>query len=422
MRDELLRTFRHEEFRDGWRLLVACVIGVAFGMSAMGLTYTLGAFVQPLSAEFDATRKQVLNVSIYATLAVIPASLVAGAFVDRFGARRLALASTIGFGVVFIALGVVTSSLQSLYLLYFLLPLLGIGTTPITYARAIARRFDRHRGFALGIALGGTGICALLVPPYLAWIIEQWGWRAGYVALGVLPLAVSLPIAWAWLHDSATPAASAAQPAPRATASAPALPGLYAREAFTSWRFWTMALAFLVVSGAATGLLTNVVPLLASRGYPPMTAASALSVFGVAVVLGRLAVGLLVDRYWAPFIGACFLVPAALSLATLVPTDVSWTWTLVALVIVGLATGAELDLCAYLTARYFGLRAYGRVYGALFVAFAAGAGAVGPVFGGLYDRFDSYAPVLLVAGGGYLACALLLLALGRYPEFASARG
>ena len=56
-----------------------------------------------------------------------------------------------------------------------------------------------------------------------------------------------------------------------------------------------MMLAFFIVSGAATGLLTNAVPLLTSRGHSPVAAAGALSLFGIAVVVGRLLVGWLVD-------------------------------------------------------------------------------------------------------------------------------
>ncbi len=413
--------FRDPEFRNGRGLLLASALGIAFGVSTLGLTYSLGAFVKPLSAALGVSRQQVLNVSLFVTMGVVPASLVAGSIVDRFGARRLTLLSWLGFAAVFIALGTLTTGLASLYALYLLMPILAIGTTPITYTRAITAQFERHRGFALGLALSGTGLCALLVPPYLAWIMERWGWRAGYVALAAPLLLLALPAAWLWLRDP-VPATGApgARGAPDDAAPAIAVRGVAFGEALRGFRFWVLVLAFFLVSAAATGLLTNAVPMLVDRGYTPMRAASALSVFGVAVVAGRLAVGLLVDRYWAPLVGALILLPAGLGLLTIMPDDTSWAWTLGALVLAGIATGAEFDLLAFLTARYFGLRAYGRIYGALFVAFAAGAGAVGPVFGGLYERYQSYGPVLAAAAAGYVSCAALLLTLGRYPAFEAA--
>jgi MFS family permease len=415
------------EFRGGRGLLLAAALGIAFGVSTLGLTYSLGAFVKPLSAAFGASRKDILNVSVFVTLGVVPASLVAGSIVDRFGARRLTLLSWLGFAAVFVALGTLTTGLASLYALYLLMPILAIGTTPITYTRAITAQFERRRGFALGIALSGTGLCALVVPPYLAWVMERWGWRAAYVALAVPLLALALPAAWAWLRD---PPASGAAPVPAIPAGAAAATrpvetaaiasGLEFSAALRGRRFWTLVLAFFLVSAAATGLLTNAVPMLVDRGYSSMRAASALSVFGIAVVLGRLAVGLLVDRFWAPLVGASILLPAGLGLLTLLPAETSWAWTLGVLVLTGIATGAEFDLLAFLAARYFGLRAYGRIYGALFVAFAGGAGAVGPVFGSLYERHQSYGAVLAAVAAGYIGCALLLLTLGRYPTFAPA--
>ena len=400
------------ELRTHWRVVVASALGVGYGLSAMGLTYTLGAFVTPLSQEFAWSRQAVLSVTVFTTLAVVPASLVGGWIVDRYGARHLTLWSQLGLGTAFILMGWRIHDLPSLYGLYFLMPLLAIGTSPITFAAVIASKFARQRGIALGLALAGTGLCALTVPPYLAWVIGRWGWRAGYVAIGLLPILIALPTAWAWLHDPVTTSAG--------VRSAPAtrLTGVAAASAYRSFRFWVMMLAFFAVSGAATGLLTNVVPLLTTRGLSPSTAAGALSLFGVAVIAGRMLFGWLVDRYWAPGVGFVFLAPASLAILMLISTALPWAWALLCLFVVGVATGAEYDLCAYLTARYFGLVAYGRIYGALFITFAAGAGASGPLLGALFDRYRSYDEILLVIAGGYLSCGALLLTLGGYPKFA----
>ena len=400
------------ELQREWRAVLASVLGVAFGMSAMGLTYTLGAFVKPLTQEFGWSRQDVFSVTVFATLAVVPASLLAGWIVDRYGVRRLVIGSQLGLGAVFMMMGVLIDGLRMLYLLYFLLPALSIGTTPITFAKVVTARFERQRGFALGLVLAGTGLCALVVPPYLAWVIRNWGWRVGYLTIGLLPLVIALPAAWAWIRD--LPIATSGD----GTESAPQA-GLSAGEAYRSWRFWVMALAFLAVSAGATGLITNAVPLLTERGHSPVRAAAALSLFGVAVVAGRITFGWLVDRFWAPLVGLLFLAPAGLAIVSLIPSGFGLAANSVALFVAGLATGAELDLCAYLTSRYFGLRAYGRIYGALFIVFAAGAGIIGPVCGALFDRLHRYDEILVILAGGYVGCALLLLTLGRFPDFSS---
>jgi MFS family permease len=85
-------------------------------------------------------------------------------------------------------------------------------------------------------------------------------------------------------------------------------------------------------------------------------------------------------------------------------------------VLVGLGMGAEVDLIAYLQSRYFGLRAFGQIYGYLFAVFTIGTG-LGPfVMGAAYAATGSYRPALM-AFVGVLACAgwLLLRLPRRYP-------
>jgi len=379
------------EFASGWRLLVACVVGVAFSITTMAVTYTLGSFVGPLTDEFGWTRQQILSVAIFTTAAFIPASLAAGWIVDRYGARRLITLSQAAFGLGFIALGLWTRSLATLYALYFLLPLLAVGTTQTVFSKVLLRHFVKGRGLALGIALSGTGLCVLVMPSLLAWVIGEWDWRAGYVAAGLMPLLVALPFSLAWIHDEPRPGAVQAPAAvASATAQAAGL-AIGVRQAMLGYRFWVLAVAFYVASGAATGLLLNVVPMLTDRGHDPITAGAALSSVGLSVVVGIAVAGLYQD-------------------------SLSWAMTLTLLVAAGMATGAETDLCAYLVARYFGVGHFGKLYAAQTVAIALGAATFSPLFGWIHDRFGSYDYAMLLAGAGYALCGLLVLTLGRYPK------
>ena len=81
----------------------------------------------------------------------------------------------------------------------------------------------------------------------------------------------------------------------------------------------------------------------------------------------------------------------------------------------GLGIGAEIDLMAFFTNRYFGLRDYAKLYGTMFGIFALGVG-IGPALSGAsFDRFHSYTPafaifMILLARG-----CLIFLRLGPYP-------
>jgi MFS family permease len=126
-------------------------------------------------------------------------------------------------------------------------------------------------------------------------------------------------------------------------------------------------------------------------------------------------IGALVDRCWAPLVGALLLVPAGLAVGSLCQDSLSWSATLALLVAAGLAIGAETDLCPYLAARYFGVRHFGKLYAALLVFIALGAATSPPLFGWMYDRFGVYDQAMLVAGGGFILSGLVILFLGRYP-------
>ena len=90
------------------------------------------------------------------------------------------------------------------------------------------------------------------------------------------------------------------------------------------------------------------------------------------------------------------------------------TFTLLAAFLVGLGMGAEADIIAYLTSRYFGLRSFGEIYGYLFATFTL-AGALGPVLMGVgFDHLGSYRAPLLFFLAATLVATALLTRLGPY--------
>ena len=93
-------------------------------------------------------------------------------------------------------------------------------------------------------------------------------------------------------------------------------------------------------------------------------------------------------------------------------------FTVAAAVFIGLAAGSEVDLVPYLTARYFGLKAYGKLYGAVFVFFYAGVGIVPPIFGYVFDINGNYDLALNFAIGALGIGVAAIATLGKAPEFA----
>jgi MFS family permease len=403
-----------EEFRRHWGLVLASHLGLMLGVATMAFSYTIGVFTKPLMQQFGFTDGQILGAMIFVGLPTVITAIPIGWIVDRYGVRRVVLTSQLLFGLAFFALAFGMRGLTSFYALYFLLSLCGAGTIAVTFAKLLTTRFVKRRGLALGLAMAGTGMCSLLVQPFAAWVVEQHGWRAGYVALGMLPLLIGLPSSWLWVHDDPRPQ-QRAQRESALPGQAP-LSGIPWQRAIAHYRYWAMGLAMALCSAAMTALIATFVPMLEDRGYTKETAAWMAGSFGIAVILGRVLVGHLIDRWWAPLVGFGFFLPAALTIATLALVPLAAVPTIACIVLAGFAAGAEVDLLAYLVSRYFGQRDFGRIYSGQYLFFALGPLGLVPLFGVLRTATGGYQWPVLAAAAAVLACGLLLLSMGRYPR------
>jgi MFS family permease len=404
------------EFRRGWRSLLAAAIGNGSGLSGLAF-YTFGVFVLPLVAAFGWTRGEV---SIAASFLIIGTAITAplvGSVIDRFGARRVGLVSMVALAVGYAALTTIDGSIGMFYVAWLGLSLIGGGTTPVVWTRTVNIWFDRGRGLALGLALAGSGVAGVFAPVLVTRIIAEYGWQAGYLAIGGFLLVVSTPLVALLLKERPTAPPLAAGSAGTAADSAEPLPGLELDEALRQVAFWKIAVGFFLVSAVIAALIINLIPLLVDRGLDTQQAASIAGVMGIAVLVGRVAIGVLLDHFPAPLVAGVVLGLCALGCFALALPGAS-TWLIgLSVLSLGLAAAAEVDLVAYLSSRFFGMRAYGKVYGWQLTSFYLGA-ALGPLAAGMaYDRFGSYLPTLYFATGALIFGALVTSTLGK-PRFA----
>jgi predicted MFS family arabinose efflux permease len=400
-----------KEFRTGYKPLAGAVIGAGCGLSSISF-YTHGVFVGAISDDTAWSRGQVqLGVTIMILMAVITAPLI-GWLIDRYTARRIALASIPLYGLTLASLALTTDEIWTYYVLWACMSILAAGTLPITWTRVVNSWFDDYRGIALGITLAGTGIAATFAPSYVVWLISEIGWRSAYAALAVTITAISLPGVYLLFVEPSRESGDDAVDAPAQQAS-----GMTLRSAISGYRFWALGIALLLVAAGISGLITNLVPLLVDKGLTSTAAAGYAGLIGVSVIAGRLFAGFLVDHLWAPLVAAIFLSAPAIAAIVLTGQNVAPIMLGASALIIGLAAGAELDLLAFLSSRYFGLKHYGAIYGALYVFFSIGAGIAPAGFGRAYDVFGNYNIVLSVVAVMSIIGAALMLMLGKYPEF-----
>jgi len=410
------------EFRRGWRPLIAAAIGNGSGLSGLAF-YTFGVFVLPLVAAFGWTRGEVSTAASFLIIGTAITAPLIGSVIDRYGARRVGIASMIALALGYAALTQLDGTLGLFYVAWLGLSLIGGGTTPVVWTRTVNIWFDRGRGLALGIALAGSGLAGVFAPVIVSRIIAEHGWQAGYLAVGGFILMVSVPLI-ALLLEERPKSVSTATPENAAAASAAAveaapLPGFVLAEALRQVAFWKIAIGFFLVSGVIAALIINLIPLLVDRGLAQQSAASIAGVMGIAVLVGRVAIGFLLDRFAAPAVARLLLGICAVGCFALTIPDASMWLVTISVLSLGLAAAAEVDLVAYLTSRFFGMRSYGEIYGWQLTSFYLGA-ALGPLAAGMaYDHYQSYVPTLYFACGAMIFGALVTGSLGK-PKFSHA--
>lgn len=402
------------EFKLGTRPLCAALLGVACGASPVPFN-VLPLVMGPIRAEYG---WDFAAISAGVTIFGIVASLLAplyGAMADRHGVRPVALGSLFAFGVIFASFYLVPATTGGWWLFWGILGAVGIGSTPVTWSRAISMWFDKNRGLALGIMLLGTSLSAMVVPQIAQRAIEAGGWRLAFPATALLALLVALPIGLLWFREPR----AGERPAGVSDASG-AIAGMTLAEAARGHRFWALFASISVIALAYGGAHIHMAQIVALHGFSPQTAASVLGVVALGILAGRLLVGFLFDRLWAPGVAFPALLLPAVACWMLMGSTTPLPLVITGAFMLGFAAGAESDVIAFLAAKYFGMAHYGRIYGVLYMPFGIGS-AVSPIlYGAVRDATGSYDAMLTAAMAMFAIGGALLLTMGRYPRNESA--
>ena len=406
------------EFRAGWKPLASAVIGKAFSFGTIPI-YVVGVFTVPLGEAFGWSRAEVTFSFTVATFTSASLSPLVGWLCDRFGSRPLVIAGTVGYGLGMAIIATSSDWLLRYYASWSLATMLGVGASAIALTRFVAGWFERKRGLALGIMLMGSGLTAFAAPPFVATLIENFDWRAGYLGLSAAILLIGVPVVVAGMKDAPKKAApaNASGTADDANAGDPDQRPSGFRLAFESRAFWLMSIAFCAATFGIAGLISSFNPILRDVGYGAGQAGALTGLIGLFVMVGRLGVGYLLDKLWAPGLTFVTLAFGAITCGLLILPALPVWLVVVAAFCLGLAAGAEWDALSYLAAREFGLESYGRVYSLLVVGVAVITAISPPIFGYAFDQTGSYRSLLLLSGVLLVLGPALLLFLkkGRGP-------
>lgn len=394
-----------EEWRVNWRIGLAAFL--AIGLSHGAYQSLSSLFVLPLQEAFNWSRSQIAFAH-YSSLVVAFAAPFIGRAVDRFGPRRIMLGGMGLSALIYVGLASMNGALALFYTLSVLAGVIGLSASGLTCSRVISQSFVRSRGLSLAVARSGLALASAALPTVLFAIIARFGWRAGYLAEALLVLVVALPAVWFWIGHSRSPAgAERLRPDPD-------LPSWL--HLLRNRKVWFLCLGAGLGYAPATAIMTQLQPLLISKGVEPGSAAALVGMAGVASFVGALVTGSLVDRFWAPAVAFIFACGSAAGTCLL-----AWHGVIdgpiagFAILLIGLGLGAEIDVVAYMVARYFGVRSFSTLYGmtVFFIAFASAVGA--SMLGMAFDRSGNYDSALLVIAASFMAAGCIYLLLGRYP-------
>ena len=383
------------EWRNFWFVPVAAGLGYA---TAVMYVYSMGPFIAPISEEFGWSRAQVSSgITIAAFLSAI-FCIPIGILVDKIGPRRVGLFGVLVMCGAVALLSTATGSQANWTLLWVILAFATLWVQATVWTSAVNSRFVASRGMALAITLSGASLAATIFPFIATLLIAKFGWRGAYMGLSMGWLALVLPFMFFCFKGAQDEELTGEKDAKEETV----LTGLTLQEGLRSGALYKLVMAGGFFAFTAIGTVVHFVPILTDSGAEPLKAASVASLIGIFSLVGRLGTGFLLDRFPGHLVGAIAFIIPIIACALLLTDGSSTINQTLAAIIFGLTLGSEVDVIAYLAAKYFGLKSFGALYGAMVMALSMGT-AFGPLgAGALYDHYQSYDQFLMLTLQGAL--------------------
>jgi OFA family oxalate/formate antiporter-like MFS transporter len=400
----------------GWNIVAVIILAQ---LAANGLTYNaFSLFVHDWSVDLHAPISQLqLSVAAMALVAALVAPAI-GTLADKYPARILFATGLAGIGIFYVAISMATAAWQVIALYGLLVPIaLGLSTS-VTANPVISRWFTRRLGLALGLSSFGLGMAGVVLPPIIAALLPEFGWRLIWRGGGLLVALVAMPLVVFVMRDRPTEREGLHYLAGVGTASIPHGHPSRGQGGQLTWRavlvrrnFWLLVFIYIPIMAAYGGVGQNVAPFASNHGLSQAAGGELLSALSLSHVISNLVLGLLADRFGCrlPLVGLA--VAVAIGAGVLAASTGFWAIAF-GCVLVGLGGGIFTLLAAAIAAE-FGAGGVGRAFG--MIMFFIPLGALTPfAIARVQESTGSYTAALIGLVGLVIMSGVLSLLLREH--------
>jgi len=388
-----------------WVIVAA---GGVLGCVAIGGMFSLPVFLQPIARDTGWSVTGVSSAMTIGFLAMAFTSMIWGTLSDRLGPLPVVLTGSIVLAAS-LALASRASSLPAFQILFGVM--IG-GSAAAIFAPMMAcvtGWFDTHRSLAVSLVSAGMGMAPMIMSPLAAWLVSHHDWRTSMQVLAVVVAAIMIPVS---LLVRRPPALARGEVA---SSGDGAPPEMSLAQALRSPQFIILLATNFLCCATHSGPIIHTVSYAVTCGIPLISAVTIYSVEGLAGMGGRIAFGLLGDRFGAKRVLVAGLLAQAFgALGYVFVRELAAFYAVAALF--GFIYAGTMPLYSVLARENFPLRMMGTVIGGSAMAGSLGM-ATGPVAGGLiYDTFASYAWLYIGSFAVGLGAFLIALTFRPFPK------
>lgn len=374
-----------------WLVLAATTLTM---LGFYGAELSFGVFLKPILEEFGWTRATVsAAISVVEGIAGILGIFV-GRMTDKYGARWVIIIGSLLGGSGYILMYYL-HSLWQLYIYFGLLVGFCMGACWTSLIATVSRWFVEKRVLAVGILTSGLTVGNMLMPPFMAYFIGNFGWRNAYLLLALIVVIVAIPsilllgknpprismVAHIRKNNSEKATNHVSELVPSREWSA--------MEAIKTSPIWILMIVGLVTSIGFFFMTVHIVPYATDAGITVTLAALIISFMSAGNISGKLLVWQIVNKIGNK--STLLLVLALEAIALFLLMNTKNLWMLLALgTIFGFGFGATMPVRMSMIPEYYGTKSLGTLVGLVSIAWAIG-GIIGPIIAGyIFDLSGSY--------------------------------